>query len=346
MKKATERKLLGPSGKCMESISGDESITVERLEALRNELITKAGQGEISAEQAEAEARAGGLPPLASEPHPSKHDPMAQTRWSLLQAIAWIAWRDLDLVREQNSEYRGRCTHWVLQEWDQPIKGGTKFTRRKGWFLEPWRPSSALLLLFNDNSMRAAGKLPEGARLTPAEAERDLWLHLSEGRLTAEGFDRAGIPVEIPVREWEYVKRFEDRSGRQIFKYHALDNEAAFSEVRFKRDDMLAIWPCYKAVDLEALDLGTMLDLPLDRVLGAETYVPLSLAICWVASRSGVNPVSLRDEPSWRAAAQDVLSRISDGKIEIVGCDRSRVQTYCHGRSLLSLRRRTLSWRV
>ena len=113
VKKVTERKLLGPSSKGIESISGDESkcaVTVERLEALRDELITKAGQSEISAEQAEAEAKAAGLPPLASEPHPSKYDPMAQTRWSLLQAVAWIAWRDLGLVREQNSEFRSRCT--------------------------------------------------------------------------------------------------------------------------------------------------------------------------------------------------------------------------------------------
>src|SRR6185369_9977982 len=111
-------------------------------------------------------------------------------------------------------------------------------SRRSGWFLEPWRPSRALLLLLSDNSMRSAGSLPKTARLTPGEAERDLWRNLSEGRLTAEGLDRGGIPVEIAAREWEHLALFEDGSQRQILKYHPLDGDAAFAEVRFKRDDL------------------------------------------------------------------------------------------------------------
>jgi hypothetical protein len=173
--------------------------------------------------------------------------------------------------------------------------------------------------------MRSAGSLPKTARLTPGEAERDLWRNLSEGRLTAEGLDRVGIPVEIAAREWEHLALFEDSSQRQILKYHPLDGDAAFAEVRFKRDDLVRVWPSYEAVDLEALDLGTMLDLPLDRISGTETYVPLSLAICWVASRGGVDPVSLRDELAWKAAAHNILSKISDGKVEILGCDKRRV---------------------
>jgi hypothetical protein len=154
MKKATERNLLGPSSKGMECISVGESETAtsaNRLEALRDELITKARQGEISPQQAEAEA--AGLPPLAFEPPP----------------------------------------------------------------------------------------FPKTARLTPAEAERDLWRQLSEGRLSAEAFDRGDILVEIPTRAWEHLKRFEDNSPQQISKYHALNNDPAFSEVRFKRDDLLAL---------------------------------------------------------------------------------------------------------
>ena len=260
-----------------EGFQGDESelATTDGVKRLRDNLITKARQGEISPERAEADAKAAGMPPLASEPPDSEYNPMAQSRWSLLQALAWIAWRDLSLVRDQNSEFRLRCTQWVCEEWDQPLEGEASFISRKAWFLEPWRPSTAFHLHCSDNSMRAAGTLPKTARLTPAQAERDLWRRLSEGQLVAEGKERSGVPVEIASLEWEYLERFEDLSGRQILKYHASDSNAAYSEVRFKRDAILSIWPRHEAVDLELLDLGTMLDLPLERITGTETYVPL-----------------------------------------------------------------------
>jgi hypothetical protein len=66
----------------------------------RDILISKVQHGELTPEQAEAEAAALGLPPFEATPDPISYDPMAESRWSLAMAVAWIAWRDIRSVRE------------------------------------------------------------------------------------------------------------------------------------------------------------------------------------------------------------------------------------------------------
>ena len=105
---------------------------------LRETLILTARLGDIDPQQAEAEAQAAGLPPLASQADAEKFDPMRESRWPLIQAIAWIAWRDARFVMEQNAEYRANSTHWIFQEWNEPNPDGRGFTLRKGWFLKSW----------------------------------------------------------------------------------------------------------------------------------------------------------------------------------------------------------------
>lgn len=291
---------------------------------LRDDLISRARLGEITCDQAEAAAEAAGIPPLRSKPDPAEFDPMNESRWPLVQAIAWIAWRDFNLVMEHSPEYRSRCTHWLPYEWNQPTDGGTKFTRRNGWFLEVWHPSSAVRLQGDDNMMRATGELPRTARLTPDTAAKELRRFLSEGRLIAEGFNREGLLVEIPAREWAHVQSFEEQ-GRGVLKYGPIDDPPAFTEVRIRRDDLVNLWPRHVPVDIDALDLGNMTDLPLDKVTGPAMYVPFSSAVCWAATKGGAEIVSLRDEDAWKRAADEVLWQIAAGKIEVVGLDNDGI---------------------
>ena len=83
------------------------------------------------------------------------------------------------------------------------------------------------------------------------EAETELWQALSDGELVAEGLDGGGQPVDIPQREWAYLKLFEE-GDRDTLKYNALDPQAAFSEVKLKREDLLRVWP--KAVSTASVD--------------------------------------------------------------------------------------------
>lgn len=209
---------------------------------LRDEIISKVRIGELTPGEAEAEAEAAGLPPFANQPAFADFNPMVQSRWSIVMTVAWIAWRDLQVVAEQQPAYRSQCTHWVPHDWNQPTDGGKRFEIRTGWFLEPWHPSTTLQLQLADKLSGAEWKAPGPAGLGPHEAEVSLWEALSEGRLRAEGFNRASGLVEIPVGEWTHLKLFGDLE-QDILKYDSLDYDQPYTKVRLQRDDVLRLWP-------------------------------------------------------------------------------------------------------
>src|SRR4051812_43111312 len=171
------------------------------LNDLRDDLITKAQYGDITPQQAEAQAKAAGLPPLAFQPGVAGFDPMLQSRWSVLLAIAWIAWRNIELVTKQQPEFRDQWTRWTPHRWNGPAKGGKRVAQHKGWLLEVFGPCSIEALSMLDSRLRGSNTLPVSACLSPKEAEAELWRALSEDRLKAEGFDESGKLVEINARE-------------------------------------------------------------------------------------------------------------------------------------------------
>ena len=290
---------------------------------LRDDLISKALYGKITPKKAEEEAQAAGLAPLASRPPAAKFDPMKESRWTLLQAIAWIAWRDLDFVMEQDSRYRSESTYWSFCRWQVPPPQGEDPQIWDGWVLNPLGPSNSALLSIEDHHMRAEGYLPDTARATPSESEAKLWRALQAGHLKAEAFDRSGHLREIPAREWAHLKLIDDRND-QLLKYEALDREV-FSKVRLSRDEIRQLWPRYEAVDLGALNLGNMTDLPLGLMLSETSYVPLSLAVCWIATGCGIKQIAIRDEESWKSAVGRILPKLSDGSVEVIGCSQDQV---------------------
>jgi hypothetical protein len=48
--------------------------------------------------------------------------------------------------------------------------------------------------------------------------------------------------VEIPSREWAHLQSFEERD-RDVFKYENLDRYEPYTKVRFRRDDLVRLWP-------------------------------------------------------------------------------------------------------
>jgi hypothetical protein len=253
---------------------------------LRDELITDARYGKITPQEAEAEARAAGLSPFETQPEAAAFDPMAESRWPIVMAIAWIAWRDAQLVMEQGTEFRSLCSHWIFQEWNEPAQDGQSFAKRQGWFLEPWHSSTAVRLSMSDAYLRSSGQLPESARFTPRQAESELWRALSEERLAAEGFDRSGVLIEIPSREWTHLKLFEE-GEQDVFKYDALDRDEPYTKVRFRREDLIRLWPRYETLHVDSLDLGPIADLHLEPMTTHASHVPLSVALCWVITQGG-----------------------------------------------------------
>src|SRR5690348_17204747 len=114
------------------------SMAKRRRNSTRDRIITLAQYGKLTPEKAEAAAKARGLPPLAHEPEWPAFDPRRDSRWSVVMALAWIAWRDFELTRQQSASFRRDGWRWFFREWNGPTKSGTAFRHRRGWFLEPW----------------------------------------------------------------------------------------------------------------------------------------------------------------------------------------------------------------
>ena len=80
-------------------------------------LIDRALHGEITDIEAEAEAARLGIGPLATTPDVALFKPEDELWWSLPMAIAWIAWRSLDRVRQFWDDYRNQHWIWVTKTW-------------------------------------------------------------------------------------------------------------------------------------------------------------------------------------------------------------------------------------
>jgi hypothetical protein len=276
-------------------------------QGLSDKLITQARYGEITPKQAEAEAAANGLEPFERTPDLPQFDPKLESRWSIVMALAWIAWRDFESVRNQIPEFRAEATYWIFREWNEPVNNGTEFARRKGWFLETWsRPTTFLLTLLQSH---ASSEEERPARMTIREAEAALWRALSDEDLWAEGFDAQGRVTRIPSMEWTHLKLFED-GKKDVFRYDALDRSEPYREVRFKRDDLLRIW---QAWPIEAYMIE-----PMTRT-GTAGYVPLCSAVHWIMTGAGQKPQDLEDSQSWRSSSERLSSLISTGEVQIIG---------------------------
>jgi hypothetical protein len=281
----------------------------EFKQSLRDRLITRAQYGEITPAQAEAEAAANGLAAFERTPDLPQFDPRLESRWSIVMALAWIAWRDFESVREQVPEFRAESTYWIFREWNEPVNNGTEFALRKGWFLETWCRPTTFLLTMRQIHASSEKERPSTARMTIREAEAALWQALSDEHLWAEGFDAQGKVTRIPSMEWAHLKLFED--GKQdVFRYNALDRSEPYTEVRFKRDDLFRLW---QAWPVEAYMIE-----PMTRPTSAG-YVPLSSALLWICTRAGAATMDLENVQAWDESVAQLLPLISTGEIEVLG---------------------------
>jgi hypothetical protein len=266
----------------------------------RDILIGEVRSGQITPDAAEQEAARQGLGPLAREADPVKYNPDEIPWWSLPMAVAWIAWRDFALVREQCAEYRKECWHWIF------VKGA-------GWDLQPWGPSTAVRLSLVDAHMVASGNLPLTAKVTVAEAQKQLLAACSEGRIVAIAKDASGKVVEIPRQEFPYLNQFEEQ-GADVFKHDALDRQATYSEIMFSRDALKQAWGVLPEINEEESSL------PVLPPFGA---ISLALAAHWIASKRGTVPISLsvtsNNSEQWRNAYMGLAAAISAGRVEATG---------------------------
>jgi hypothetical protein len=160
--------------------------------------------------------------------------------------------------------------------------------------------------------------LPATRQMTIAEAEKSLWSALSDSRLIAEGLDVNGKPVQIPEREWPYLKLFEE-GKRDALKYDVLDRQQPYAQVKLRRDDLLRLWPASLTPSLPAqTEIDATMLAPLNE-LGSAGYVPLCAALHWIATEGGSRKVMLEDEQAWQAGVEKLWPLITSDEIELNG---------------------------
>jgi hypothetical protein len=176
----------------------------------RESLIRKARCGEISSDAAEAEAKRLGLGPLARKPKESDFDPMSEPRWTLVMAIAWIAWRRPRLVLYFWDKFR-------LEFWDwRSFLRHVEPEARTHYYLVQRRPATlGLLLRLEREEARAEEKVLK-SEMSCQTANAKLWKALQAGEVQATGISLGTSQrVQIPSYEWEDLSNVEEK-GRDL----------------------------------------------------------------------------------------------------------------------------------
>jgi hypothetical protein len=193
----------------------------DRNAGARDRILDRAQEGELTPEQAEAEARKAGIGPLEQDPPLPLFDPMQQTYWTLAMALAWVIERDPAKVRSYWNEYRRECWVWRPHE------------NQKGWTLGREMPVSVQDVFKRE----AASGYP-----TASEALDTLWKALQAGKLVATGIPHRQKRQQISAFEWIDMSRvdYADHREEAVFSH---TGELRFEAFRVAQADVETNWP-------------------------------------------------------------------------------------------------------
>jgi hypothetical protein len=199
----------------------------------RDDILHRAQIGELTPDQAEAEAGKAGIGPLAEEPPLPQFDPMEEPHWTLAMALAWVIWTDPDRVRSYWNDYRRKCWVWRYRENRVPPDGQIQ----KGWHLEQEKPVS-----LHDVWTCESSRSPSDDKAT-SEALDALLKAFQAGKLVATGIPyRQEHRQQIQPHEWIDLSSIDYADGREeaVFSHTGV---LRFEAVRVARADVQAIWP-------------------------------------------------------------------------------------------------------
>jgi hypothetical protein len=170
----------------------------------RGQLIGQVEIGQLSIVDAEAVALRLNLGPLASVPAIDAFDPTREVHWSLAMAVAWIAYRDVQEVREQWNDYRLECWDWHHRRWqrgfDGPVYDGFVLEQRSAATL----PRLSLYEAVQSVSDEVAHVM------TIRDAREALWISLQTECFAASGVNqRTRLRQVIPALELYELEGYE-----------------------------------------------------------------------------------------------------------------------------------------
>jgi hypothetical protein len=178
-----------------------------------------------------------------------RFNPEKLSHWSITMVVAWIAWRDIDAVREEWDEYRSECADWLFFGDSDSLENvgaaadlasNEIAPNESKWLLIPRRPSNLVIM---------TRESPEPPQLQAAIEQ--LWLAAGQQKLQATAVKCAsrdtlsGVESQIEAYSWARLKPDFERSGRATL---SSSDGRSFRDVRFARADLQKLWPANQAV--------------------------------------------------------------------------------------------------
>lgn len=272
--------------------------------SVRDELLHRANYGELTADEAEAEAKRQGLEPFKRVPDPTDFDPTSESLWTLPMAVAWIAYRTLQAVRENWPAYCAECRDWHWRRW----RNGPGGDVHEGWSLDQRGFPTLPHLEMRSILERIDGDIDGLRPLMPVkEARETLWTALGDSLLPATGVSRLGGGRKvIPAVDWIALRPLDsdhrDELGRPPVMDYAdplVPSRAVRHLWRPRREDRTTLPPLMAP--------------------SGDGYMPLSCAAQWIATEGGVIDFDPHEEAIWRAAFDQLLGAIASEKVRVVG---------------------------
>lgn len=285
------------------------SGTWAEAQALKDALFERAKYGEITGEEADAEAIRLGLGSLSQRPGPDAHRPENVAQWTLAMAVAWIAFRDMDEVREWYAPFREDCWDWHWQRW----RVGPGGQIHEGWHLEQRRRPTLSLLAVAGALHRVEERNPPVMYVR--DAKEALWVALREGLFTASGIDmETDRRTPIPELDWHELVAVEGRGEVDEVRRGLMGN--GYRDPLVPSAALRGLW---RAVSKKPLTL------PQSIPPSGEGYMPLYCAAQWIATKGATVEFDPEDESVWRVAYDELLSAIASEKVRVVGtCNGQR----------------------
>ena len=238
--------------------------------------------------------------------------------------VAWIMWRDPQVVLSYFDPYRTECLDWHFRKWRVGFDGPIF----EGHFLEHRSPATLIRLSLEDH-FSAAEDRNERPIVRFAVAQKMLWMALQENLLQATGVPNDRAPrVKIPEHEWHDLQPVEER-GCDALRTGLLSS-SGYSNIVFSRVSIVSVWPAWQPFDAEA-------QLPPPIAPEGAGHFPLYCAAHWIATCAGKLNFDPKDAGSWSGAFSDLMARIASNEIEATGI-RNGIREKVEGRIFASLR--------
>ena len=225
-------------------------------------------------------------------------------------AIAWIAWRSPDRVREFWDPYRSECWDWNFRE----CRDGPDGAVYAGHFLEQRRPATLSSLLFAEQHDSAQGLVPHGT-ISISDAKAKLWEALGENSFQATGVSTETVErTAIPDYIWRDLYDIEER-GRDVLRVREAGGvwtHRGYNDVALRRQNIMAIWQPHRLEERGH-------ELPALVKPEGPGYMPLYFAAQWIATRGGAVKIDPSDLTVWQDAFAQLLSRIASDEVTVTG---------------------------